>query len=57
MEDGSPCPFTAQLFSALKRTGLDEATDRIESLLGLNLPAPEQPAPAQSQAADDAEQA
>jgi GTP-binding protein len=57
MEDGSPCPFTAQLFSALKRTGLDEATDRIETLLGLNLPAPEQSAPAQPQAADDADDA
>lgn len=37
-EDGSPCPFTAQLFSALKRTGLEEATERIETLLGLNVP-------------------
>jgi GTP-binding protein len=57
MEDGSPCPFTAQLFSALKRTGLDEATDRIETLLGLNLPAQE-PAmpevPQEQQPADDA---
>lgn len=29
------CPFTAQLFSALKRTGLDEANQRILALLGL----------------------
>jgi GTP-binding protein len=35
-EDGQPFPFTAQLFSALKRTGLDEATDKILGLLGLN---------------------
>lgn len=33
--DGKPFPFTAQLFSALKRTGLDEANDRILGLLGL----------------------
>lgn len=37
-EDGTPLPFTAQLFSALKRTGLEEATERIETLLGLDLP-------------------
>jgi GTP-binding protein len=53
-EDGTPCPFTAQLFSALKRSGLDEATDRIESLLGLNLPAPEQAASEHPHAADEA---
>ena len=29
------CPFTAQLFSALKRTGLDEADQRVLTLLGL----------------------
>ncbi|MDO9215642.1 MAG: ribosome biogenesis GTP-binding protein YihA/YsxC, partial [Lacisediminimonas sp.] len=29
-ENGQPFPFTAQLFSALKRTGLDEATQRLE---------------------------
>lgn len=40
-ETGKPFPFTAQLFSALKRTGIDEATARIEGLLGLNAPAPE----------------
>jgi GTP-binding protein len=57
MEDGSPCPFTAQLFSALKRTGLDEATERIETLLGLNQPAPEPEAAAPQPAADDAAQA
>jgi GTP-binding protein len=33
--DGKPFPFTAQLFSVLKRTGLDEANDRILGLLGL----------------------
>ena len=35
-ENGQPFPFTAQLFSALKRTGLDEATARIEALAGLS---------------------
>ncbi|RQO34622.1 YihA family ribosome biogenesis GTP-binding protein [Herminiimonas sp. KBW02] len=35
-ENGQPFPFTAQLFSSLKRSGLDEATDRIIDLLGLN---------------------
>ena len=34
-EKGQPFPFTAQLFSALKRTGLEEATERIEGWLGL----------------------
>jgi GTP-binding protein len=38
MPDGTPCPFTVQLFSALKRTGLEEATERVETLLGLNAP-------------------
>lgn len=32
---GQPFPFTAQLFSALKRTGLEEANEKILSLLGL----------------------
>lgn len=35
-EDGQPLPFTAQLFSALKRIGLDEANDRVLDLLGLS---------------------
>ena len=35
-ENGTHFDFTVQLFSALKRTGIDEATDKIESLLGLN---------------------
>lgn len=34
-EDGTPFPFTAQLFSALKRTGIEEADARILELLGL----------------------
>jgi GTP-binding protein len=33
--DGKPFPFTAQLFSALKRTGLEEADARICALVGL----------------------
>jgi GTP-binding protein len=35
-EAGKPFPFTAQLFSALKRTGLEEANERILELLGLS---------------------
>ena len=36
-ESGQPLPFSVQLFSALKRTGLDEADQAIQTLLGLNL--------------------
>lgn len=36
-ENGQPFPFTAQLFSALKRNGIDEANDKILELLGLNI--------------------
>ncbi len=35
-EYGQPFPFTAQLFSALKRNGIDEANDKILELLGLH---------------------
>jgi GTP-binding protein len=35
-EQGKPFPFTVQLFSALKRTGIDEATDKIIELLDLD---------------------
>lgn len=35
-EKGQPFPFTAQLFSALKRSGLEEANDRVLDLLGLH---------------------
>jgi GTP-binding protein len=38
-DEGKPFPFTAQLFSALKRTGLEQANDKIIGLLGLNEPA------------------
>ena len=37
--DGKPFPFTAQLFSALKRTGIEGANDKILALAGLNEPA------------------
>jgi GTP-binding protein len=53
MPDGSPYPATAQLFSALKRSGLDEATARIEALLHLN--EPEAAASADADAGDDAQ--
>lgn len=35
-ENGKPFPFTVQLFSALKRIGLDEANDKILELLELS---------------------
>ncbi|MGB9109949.1 MAG: ribosome biogenesis GTP-binding protein YihA/YsxC [Telluria sp.] len=35
-EDGNGFPFTVQMFSALKRVGIDEANDKIIELLGLN---------------------
>lgn len=43
-ESGQAFPFTVQLFSALKRTGLDEANDKILSLLNLNEAKPDAPA-------------
>jgi len=39
--DGQPFPFTAQLFSALKRNGIEEADAKILELLGLNVDADE----------------
>jgi len=35
-EDGEGFPFTVQLFSALKRIGIEEANDKIVELAGLN---------------------
>lgn len=35
-EDGNGFPFTVQLFSALKRVGIEEANDKIIELLGLD---------------------
>jgi GTP-binding protein len=35
-EDGEGFPFTVQLFSALKRVGIEEANDKILSLMGLD---------------------
>ena len=40
-EKGQPFPFTVQLFSALKRVGLEEADNKILSLLGLSSTASE----------------
>jgi GTP-binding protein len=40
-EDGEGFPFTVQLFSALKRIGIDEANDKIIDLLGLTVVAPD----------------
>ncbi|CAL63244.1 Putative GTP-binding protein [Herminiimonas arsenicoxydans] len=53
-EYGQPFPFTAQLFSALKRTGIDEANDKILELLGLNDEVSEE---SDSKTAGDAEKA
>ncbi|MFZ6674241.1 ribosome biogenesis GTP-binding protein YihA/YsxC [Undibacterium sp. Xuan67W] len=36
--NGEPFPFTAQLFSSLKRTGIEEADAKIQNLLGLDIP-------------------
>lgn len=47
-EQGNPFPFTVQLFSALKRIGLEEADKRILDLLGLD-----EERPARSQPADE----
>ena len=41
-EEGNGFPFTVQLFSALKRIGIEEANDKIIELLGLD----EDPVPA-----------
>ena len=46
-ESGTPLPFTAQLFSATKRIGVDEADDKIRDLLGLNESAADDAAPAE----------
>ena len=35
--DGTPFPYTAQLFSAVKRVGLEEADAKIQQLLGLDV--------------------
>jgi GTP-binding protein len=47
-EDGEGFPFTVQLFSALKRIGIDEANDKILALAGLAPPAEEEAAPPQA---------
>lgn len=39
-EDGEGFPFTVQLFSALKRIGIEEADAKIQSLLGLDVEEP-----------------
>jgi GTP-binding protein len=36
-ENGTPYPFTAQLFSALNRTGIEEADAKIRQLTGLDV--------------------
>lgn len=48
-EQGQPFPFTVQLFSALKRVGIEEADERILQLAGLTASSVEQDAGATSQ--------
>jgi GTP-binding protein len=43
--DGQPFPFTVQLFSALKRIGVEEADQRILALAGLAEPPPQNEEP------------
>ena len=50
-EEGEGFPFTVQLFSALKRVGIDEANDKIIELLGLTDDEEAPPAAADSDAA------
>lgn len=52
-EQQRPFPFTAQLFSALKRTGIEEATDKILSLLGMHPPAAESALPTAGEAGEE----
>lgn len=49
---GVPFPYTAQLFSSLKRIGLDEADQKIQELSGLNI-APVIPEPSVAAAVVD----
>lgn len=51
-EEGKPFPFTVQLFSTLKRAGLEEADNRILELLGLNDKSAADSAPAEEGDAD-----
>jgi GTP-binding protein len=46
-EDGNGFPFTVQLFSALKRVGVEEANDKIIELLGLDQEPDAEPEPGQ----------
>jgi GTP-binding protein len=53
-EEGNAFPFTVQLFSALKRVGLEEANDKLVELLGLAEDKDEAAAPG-PQAPDDSD--
>jgi len=52
VDEGQPFPFTAQLFSALKRTGIEEADAKIVELLGLNTEMVESPANGEAEKID-----
>jgi GTP-binding protein len=53
-EEGEGFPFTVQLFSSLKRVGLEEANDKIVELLGLADVADDEPAAPGAQDIDPA---
>lgn len=55
-EDGEGFPFTVQLFSALKRIGIEEADAKIQSLVGLDVE-PESDDAASDAAPEDDQQA
>jgi GTP-binding protein len=53
-EDGNGFPFTVQLFSALKRIGIDEANDKIIELFGLDADDDAAPSPDDEASGDQA---
>jgi GTP-binding protein len=56
-EDGEGFPFTVQLFSALKRIGIEEADAKIQELVGLDRDEPEDEAGDQAGGDEDGSQA
>jgi GTP-binding protein len=52
-EDGQGFPFTVQLFSALKRIGIEEADAKIQQLVGLDIEPEEEDAADEADAAGD----
>ncbi|MEC4721552.1 ribosome biogenesis GTP-binding protein YihA/YsxC [Noviherbaspirillum sp. CPCC 100848] len=54
-EQGQPFPFSVQLFSALKRIGLEEADEKIQGLLGLENTEPQEENSGESPSTEDDE--